>query len=234
MWGEGTRAQAAALLPLVTLGRITLPPLQALAGQDARFLPSSCSICHKGQVLIQVKGLRCQENIFICKVMEWNVFNIKVTDVYPDTFQHKTCTQTYSSRGQAQEHIHPPPQFKLYSIGSARQKMCRVTPRQRLISLWYIQYFTCSTLSGEYICLALKNVMYCAIHHRLIYWVHLCSMHCTSLPRVRITRQSSVWLFPALERCGSQPCRGGHSQLCSPCSPVQPSTAFGRAGVRSM
>ena len=91
-----------------------------------------------------------------------------------------------------------PPHFKLYSTGSARQKMCRVTPRQRLIFLWYIQYFTCSTLSGEYICLAFKNVMYYAIHHRLIYWVHLCSMHCTSLPRVRITCQSSVLLFPAL------------------------------------
>lgn len=91
-----------------------------------------------------------------------------------------------------------PPHFKLYSIGSARQKMCRVTPRQRLIFLWYIQYFTCSTLSGEYICLAFKNVMYCAIHHPLIYWVHLCSMHCTSLPRVRITCQSSVLLLPAL------------------------------------
>lgn len=76
--------------------------------------------------------------------------------------------------------------------------MCRVTPRQRLIFLWYIQYFTCSTLSGEYICLAFKNVMYCAIHHHLIYWVCFCSMHCTSLPRVRITCQSAVLLSPAL------------------------------------
>lgn len=74
------------------------------------------------------------------------------------------------------------PQFKLYGTGSARQKMCRVTPRQRLIFLWYIQYFTCSTLSGEYICLAFKNVMYCAIHHRLIYWVRLCSLRCASRP----------------------------------------------------
>lgn len=91
-----------------------------------------------------------------------------------------------------------PSHFKLYCIDSTRQKMCRVTPRRRLIFLWYIQYFTCSTLSGEYICLAFKNVMYCAIHHRLIYWVCFCSMHCTSLPRVRITWQSAVLLSPAL------------------------------------
>lgn len=43
--------------------------------------------------------------------------------------------------------------------------------------------------------------MYYAIHHRLIYWVHLCSTHCTSLPRVRITRQSSASLFPAPGLC---------------------------------
>lgn len=121
------------------------------------------------------------------------------------------CTLTPSNTKPAHKHILPvckyrnththtlPPHFKLYSIGSARQKMCRVTPRQRLIFLWYIQYFTCSTLSGEYMCFAFKTVMYYAIHHRLIYWVHLCSVHCTSLPRVRITCQSSVGLFPALE-----------------------------------
>lgn len=43
--------------------------------------------------------------------------------------------------------------------------------------------------------------MYYAIHHRLIYWVHLCSTHCTSLPRVRITCQSSASLFPAPGLC---------------------------------
>lgn len=104
--------------------------------------------------------------------------------------------------------------------------MCRVTSRRRLIFLWYIQYFTCSTLSGEYICLAFKNVMYYAIHHGLIYWVHLCSMHCTSLPRVRIQCQSSVLLFPALG-LGSEchHCHGAYSQCVSQCVLAQSNTA---------
>lgn len=108
-----------------------------------------------------------------------------------------TCTNIFFLCPHTDAHTLPS-HFKLYCTDSTRPKMCRVTPRRRLIFLWYIQYFTCSTLSGEYICLAFKNVMYCAIHHRLIYWVYSCSMLCTSLPRVRITCQSAVLLSPAL------------------------------------
>lgn len=143
-------------------------------------------------------------------------------------------THKHSSRVQIRKQTHTlPPHFKLHSIVSARQKMCRVTPRQRLIFLWYIQYFACSTLSGEYICLAFKNVMYYAIHHRLIYWVHLCSMHSASLPRVSITCQSSVVLFPAPGSSERGCCHSLYGQLCSHSSHPHSNAAFCRAGVEA-
>lgn len=112
--------------------------------------------------------------------MEENILILKVTEATPSNMKHTHTHIPPMSKYRNTDTLTP--HFKLYSIGSARQKTCRVIPRQRLIFLWYIQYFTCSTLSGEYICLAFKNVMYYVIHHRLIYWVHLCSLRCASCP----------------------------------------------------